>query len=976
MGVRGLVVFFSASLVVASLLAVAPAMADDDVHWSREFAKPPRNTEMGPGTGMSDGGGKPSIARAKWHEGRLYIAGAWEPGVDGRDPKKRRPNNYWHLWSYSPVQGWEAIAHFHTAQGGVGPDGVINDFEFLPDGRLVVGGEFTRLYNPAGNRYHKVNGLAIYDPNEPTANKWKPLGTVQYNGTVSAGGSIQAIAYDPQGNDLYVGGSFPGIPKGTSSGIHRYDFDTNSYEPMSPGIDGAKPYVYRLQVDPSTSPSTVYVAGKFHYTSGNGLNPEVSASTAKYSTSFAAWQEGTGWKTFPSDHPTDGSAGKEAGILQRASDFAAFDSVRIYDFLLDGDDIWIVGAFSEGSESGETLRGIAKWDAEREVWTDPTGKGGVGRDVFNVAKVENGKIYFSGAFGGRKGVSEFYDGFKNGDPGALAISYDPATGEWAQLGSGLSSNTQPEVRMAVNGNDVYFLGDFEYINPAHFDGDRTGDKAHESWYIARWNEGVDFVAAAPAPEDPGPNPFAVKPPTKTRFADNGNWSTAFPKPPRPSGKNHKMTGATGMDDSIGAPTQVNGMGWHDGTLYLAGNWEAIRGERWYVWTYNKETGWAPIAWQKGGKKVGPASPPEGLKWHDGKMYVFGAIRSHSGVAVYDPATGEWSNLEGTFDGKPVVGNAVKAKSGPINDIEWDEKTGDMYMVGSTGLSHIGAKHPKDVARVIRVDKDGVYHPMGHALKPEDPGKPTTGIYTVLLDQSKDPVDIYVAGTFNYYGPTPTSNKRMAYNVAKWDREANDWRPVGSGEFTRLKEIDAASYPDGLHGLPAMPERYPTFLRTGFPRIRDMVMDKDGNIYAGGTLGIVDNTVPVADRTECFGIAKYDAAADKWVCPVKSGGVSRDIFQMTFLDDEHLLLSGSFINDNNWNELHNVAILNVVSGELMPLGGGLTRKGKDQTVGSNVSHTVNDEGIWFAGLFDHAGAAADSATEKPNSSNYIALWKTK
>jgi len=44
------------------------------------------------------------------------------------------------------------VAFFHSAQGGRGPDGVINDFVFLPDGRLVVAGEFTRVDNPGGNR--------------------------------------------------------------------------------------------------------------------------------------------------------------------------------------------------------------------------------------------------------------------------------------------------------------------------------------------------------------------------------------------------------------------------------------------------------------------------------------------------------------------------------------------------------------------------------------------------------------------------------------------------------------------------------------------------------------------------------------------------------------------------------------------------------------------------------------------------------
>jgi len=58
-------------------------------------------------------------------------------------------------------------ARISPVQGGVGPDVVNNDFVFLPDGRLVVVGEFMRIDNPGGNRYHRVNALALFDPNEP-----------------------------------------------------------------------------------------------------------------------------------------------------------------------------------------------------------------------------------------------------------------------------------------------------------------------------------------------------------------------------------------------------------------------------------------------------------------------------------------------------------------------------------------------------------------------------------------------------------------------------------------------------------------------------------------------------------------------------------------------------------------------------------------------------------------------------------------
>jgi hypothetical protein len=452
-----------AALLVSLIFALTTfaTYAAGDEHWSRQFKKPQSVQKLLPGTGMIIADGKPLVRRVKWHDGKLWMSGAWASGVKAEDITKRQSNALWHLWTWSAEHGYEAVSWFHTNQGGAGPDGQIYDFLWLPDGRLVVGGAFTRVDNPNGTRYHRVNGVAIYDPNEPGANKWKPLGTFQYNGTVSSSGSVESLGYDSKGNDLYIGGTFAGIlAKGSenqSPKIHKYDFDTQSYEPVSPGVNGVKARVRRIKIDESTTPSTIYVSGRFQFTAGNGVPPTATNSTARWSPGIAKYQEGVGWTTFPQAPTTH-----DEETLQRAADFMHFDSVHVLDFLVDGEDLWIVGAFSGGKTSGETLRGIAKWDQAAQKWIDPTGKGGVGREIWSIAKADNGKIYFAGAFGGTGKGQGYFDGFKNGEEAHLAISYDASTGEWAQLGSGLLSLGFPEVHMTVNGNDVYYVGDASF----------------------------------------------------------------------------------------------------------------------------------------------------------------------------------------------------------------------------------------------------------------------------------------------------------------------------------------------------------------------------------------------------------------------------------------------------------------------------------------------------------------------------------
>ena len=963
--------FFLALGLALSVIPSAAAGAGDE-HWSRQFPMPAQVSDMSAATGMADGVGSPSVRQMKWHDGKLWMAGVWEAGIDARDFTKRLTNQSWHLWTWSPDAGYEVVAFFHSAQGGVGPDGVINDFVFLPDGRLVVGGEFMRLDNAGGNRYHRVNALAVFDPNEPGPDQWRPLGRVQYNGTISPGGSIQSLDYDPQGDYLYIGGSFVGAPlqlPTRSNAFHRFNFGTGTYEIIPSGPGGGHPRVRRIYVDTSTSPSTVYIGGTWHYVGGNGLNPENSLSTASYSTGFAAWREDEGWIPFPSDFPRDGSYGKAAGILQRAADFIAFDTVVVRDFLIDGDDIWIVGSFSEG-EGQEPLRGIARWDYEKNAWTDPTGRGGVGRDVFSIAKAADGLIYFSGAFGGRRAANEFYEGFNNGDAAHCVVAYDPATNTWHTLGSGLSSRVMPEVRLTTIGNDIYFAGDFNHIGPENFG--RNAPAESQSHYLARWNPTINFLENPPVVEAMNTS-YREHVPSTGPPKGSEHWSRAFAAPER----NETRT-MIGMNDGIDAPN-IRGIAWIDDTLYFGGSWEAERGTRWYAWTFHPDRGYERIAWQRGD---GIQSPPEGVKAIEGKLYAYGAISSHSGIGVYDPADGSWSEIRGTYQGQEVVGNSARGGTGVINDIAYDERTGDLYLVGNWAptLEMPGVEFPLDVAAALRIDANGEYHLMGHDLKAEDPTKPVKGIYSIVMDTTQSPPKIYVAGTFNFYGPVPTTHARMAYNVAQWDYEANDWRPVGRGDFTNLSELDAGHYPDGLPGLPAKTleagfNNFSGFLQEGFPRVLALALDRDGNLYAGGTLAILDRNPDLLSRhsVETYGIARYDAKTDTWGQANTTGGVSRDVNQMTWLDDRHLLLTGSFIYDEEWNQLHNVAILDTVTGELSPVGGGLLREGQAHVVGSEVVHAVRGDELWFAGFFDHAGINGNATHAAPIVSKYIAMY---
>ncbi len=942
---------------------VTTAFADNS-HWSRRFVRPKQSTKMTGETGMSDGNGSPNTEKALFHRGKLYMCGNWKCGIDGLDLTKRDVNVSWRMWTYHPAEGYRPIIWHHSAKGGDGPEGVINDFCFLPDERLVVVGEFNRIHNIHGHCYHRSNGLAAFNPNEPTGNRWQPLvKSVQHN---APRGGLKTVAFDPKGNDIWVGGSFSGFRMDPTRrqdwcyGVQRFNLTEQKWHIMPPGLRGGTG-AHKIKVDTSTTPSTIYIAGRFSQTGGDGENARDSG-TARYTEGFCAWRADKGWITFPTNH-VDGKVHKQ-GVLQRAADFAFFDSVNVFDFLVDGKDIWIVGAFSEGTKNAGKLRGVAKWDDAKQMWIDPTGKGGVGREVYSIAKTKDGKIYLAGAFGGEK-PGGHYDGFKNGDKAYMVACYDPATNTWKEMGDGLGGYSMPINRLTTHGNDVFFVGTFKQVGR---------DKKFESYYIARWNEYLDFTKGN-HPIEGTDSPHTMTVPSKNEAHVTGleHWSRNFAGPPRQRSGKTLQTQNTGMDRGAGTP-DVKCMKWHGDTLYFGGSWEVMMNERWFVWSYNAQTGWAPLGYNKKNKKTGFATIPAGIKWHKGKMYVYGASESWKGIAIYNPADKSWSKLTGTYKGKPIIGNGAQGNP-PINDIAWDSKTGDMYLAGSCGenIRYATGEHPsgKTAPSQILRYKDGVYHPMGLMLSAQDPNKPEIGIDCILLDETKTPTDIYVGGTFGYWGMT-SDRKNAVYNVAKWSYEAKDWRPLGKGNFWRIGMHDKKTFPEGYPGLKGQPVYgFPTFLRELWGKVRCLEIDKEGNLYAGGAIGILDDNPDINKRDEHYGLVKYDKAQNKWVGAVKCRGVSRDVFQMTWLDDTKMLITGGFLYSEDFRLLNNIAIFDTKAGTVEPLGGGVLKGTNAHVVACNVVHDVRDDGYWFGGFFQYAGSEPKFTFTAPIESYSIA-----
>jgi len=544
-----------------------------DIHWSRQFPKPSSTQAMNGKTGMSEGSGIPTINKAVWHRGKLYMCGNWQAGISAELPVRMDPNVNWRMWTCNPEEGYRALVwQGSTATGGDGPDGKLSDFLWLPDGRLVVAGGFISLHNRYGHNYFRLNGLAVFDENEPTANRWKPLiKSVQHN--APSGGQIQSIAYDPNADELWIVGGFQGFRFDPAQGsklnqpnVQVYSFRTGTYKDMIPGLRGGRGT--KVYIDSRTNPSTVYLGGAFHIVGGDG-DVKGNGGTGWYSTSFCAYRSDVGFIPYPSK--ARDSVIKHEQILSNAADLTYFDQATVHDFLVrENGDIWIVGAFKEGTSCPGPIHAIARWDPVNEVWTDPTGCGGFGRDAYSIAEGPDGKIYIAGAFGGDKNNGP-YPGFINpaGAGGAdihLGVIYDPATNTWEQMGSGLGGFPMPVCRLTVVGDDVLFYGTFRCVGRQP-----KKDGAFESMFLARWNPHVDFTKECPPlPEQNTPFNYAdhiplIDAPTYTGVE---HWERTFRDPER-----NPMTAKTGLYCGTGEP-HVTCLLWVGDILYMGGALEA------------------------------------------------------------------------------------------------------------------------------------------------------------------------------------------------------------------------------------------------------------------------------------------------------------------------------------------------------------------------------------------------------------------
>jgi|GEM_PF-681609 len=302
-----------------------------------------------------------------------------------------------------------------------GINGSVLEATVQPDGKILIGGDFTMVGGAPRSRLARLNADGTLDTGfAPVVGGQVSEIVVQANGGILFTGSYSSVGgimvnnitrwdgsvwsavglgtdYDVRdlavsGSVLFAAGGFSQMNGVRSLGIARMDIPTGKWTAPGLGVDAL---VYSLAV----SGSDLYVGGDFITAGGVMVNR------------IARW---------------DGSTWSALGSGLNGS---------VYALAVNGTDVYAGGSFS--TAGGVAANNIAKWSTISGTWSAL----GVGfSSSVNALAVSGGSVYAGGFFTG--GIAR----------------WDTAASTWSTLGTGVSGSVKA---LAVSGSDLYVGGWFE-----------------------------------------------------------------------------------------------------------------------------------------------------------------------------------------------------------------------------------------------------------------------------------------------------------------------------------------------------------------------------------------------------------------------------------------------------------------------------------------------------------------------------------
>ncbi|MDB5051294.1 MAG: hypothetical protein JWO30_4365 [Fibrobacteres bacterium] len=451
---------------------------------------------------------------------------------------------------------------------------------------------------------------------------------------------------------------------------------------------------------------------------------------------------------------------------------------RVHAIAINGSDVYAGGEFNlAGNGDGNVpVSNIAKWDTVTKKWS-ALGVGVGGLPVagiptsVNALVVSDGMLYVGGRFSTAGGLTV-----------ANVAVWDIAAGEWKAMGAGLDGNV---LSLVAKGGTVYAAGSLYVLNGAN----RAEGMA--VWDGAAWGPmGTGFsmspsigTATVGALAIGGDSLYAVGR-FQTAPGVVAKWVAVY-------NLTSKVWSALGGDGNGPSLPEMNAVAVSGSELFLAGNFVSDA----YGNTVNHIMKFDLAAKTGSSLKLGMTQGPSpitvfGLAAGDGNLYVAGQFTLQGGsrgenVARWNLAGKTWSALGADGGITAHVQMGPSELPGHVRALAGDSD-GNVYAGGTfIGAGTVRATH-------VAVWNGKAWDSLGTGIT----GTNTLSSVSIVAAIAAMGRDVYVGGTFFAAGGVTTPN------LARWDRTAKTWSPLGGGvgagtsSVTSLVALDGQLYVAG------------------------------------------------------------------------------------------------------------------------------------------------------------------------------------
>lgn len=637
---------------------------------------------------------------------------------------------------------------------GTGADAYIYTAAEQPDGKIIIGGNFTSYNGAAVNKIARLNADGTLDTSfsgvgtGPSSNSLVsyitvlPGGKILISGTFSsyngisavkmarlntdgsldatfisspgvanASASINKMEYDAANDKIYVGGNFTSINGTAVTRIARLNNDGTVDTSFNTGSGVSQGFNNTVQEVVLLNTGKVLVAGTFGAYNGTSTLKNICRLNSD-------------------------------GTLDTTFNFSNAANSGVYAIKIVGNNLFVGGNFT--SYGGTTVNRFAKTDLDGNLDTTyNAGNSGANASINSILDNMDGTLFVTGSFNTYNDVTKNYFAHILSD-GTLDFAYNSGTGADGNVSSIVF---QPDNKIIIGGDFTSYNGTVQ-SKITRLNSDGTLDPSFNAG-----GTGANGTVSAIALQNDGK---IIAGGTFTKY--NGSSTTNLVKINADGTYNSSITAGTGFNNSVTALALQN-----DGKILVGGSFTNYNGTAINRLARLNADGTLDASFTTGtGPNSGSISSITVL--NDGKMIITGVFTSFNGTAGRIVKL----NADGSIDTSFSTGGT--GPNFPVYSVAM--RNDGKIMIGGNFSTFNGVAN----ARVARLNANG------NLDTTFNPGANIDGAVQTLALQADNKV--IIAGGFTKYGTT-LSNKIMRLNE---DGTLDTTFNVGSGTNNSINKL--------------------------------------------------------------------------------------------------------------------------------------------------------------------------------------------